>query len=73
MRFPMAPESCPAALRTHAAVSASMMSATASAAHSSMRPFKKARFVNSPGPACLAPSAKSSSSSMRSTAGEPWH
>ena len=38
----------------------------------SIRPFKKARLVNSPGPACLAPLAKSACRAAESTAGEPW-
>ena len=56
-----------------AALSASMTSITASASVKSMRPFRNARFVNSPGPACLAPSLNSSPSASLSTTGEPWH
>ena len=37
-----------------------------------MRPFKNARFVNSPGSACRAPRANAASSTARSTTGEPW-
>ena len=44
-----APESWAAAFFAHSMLSASMMSATASAELSSMRPLRKARFVNSPG------------------------
>ena len=68
-----APESCPAACRTAAGVSASMRSATASAWVRSSRPLRKARRVNSPGPACRTPWAKRASSPRESTAGEPWH
>ena len=38
----------------------------------SRRPFKKARRVNSPGPACRAPAANRAESSSRSTTGDPW-
>ena len=66
------PSSWAAAFRAAAAVSASMRSMTASAWVRSSRPFKKARFVNSPGPACLAPAANRAASTSRRTTGDPW-
>ena len=36
-------------------------------------PLRKARLVNSPGPACRTPWANRDSSAIASTAGEPWH
>ena len=73
VRREIAPPSWLAALRAARGVSASMISTTASACVRSMRPFKKARLVNSPASACRAPSANSASSAARSTTGEPWH
>lgn len=55
-----APPSWPAALTAASAVPASMMSMTASASVRSSLPFRKARFVNSPGPGRPGPGGEES-------------
>ena len=72
-RLFIAPASCPAAFAAASAVSASIRSMTASAWVRSICPFKNARRVNSPGPACRNPAANRASSPAVSAAGDPWH
>ena len=68
-------ENSPARLRVAAraavAVAASIKSATASACARSILSFKKARLVNSPGMASLAPSSTQRLRTSASTAGPP--
>ena len=63
----------PAAIVRDVSVRAWMMSMTACASERSRRPLRKARFVNSPRSAGLAPAFHVSSSVLRSVMRPPWH
>ena len=71
--FERAPSRAARAAREASAPEAAIRSITASAWVRSIRPFRNARRVNSPGRACRNPAANSASSPAASAAGEPWH
>ena len=66
------PSICCAAMRAWYSVVASIRSRTASACGRSIRPWRYARNVNSPGSANLAPAAQARSAQNRNTTGDPW-
>ena len=70
-RVPSSPASARAASVTARSVRAPIISATASARVRSMRPFRNARRVNSPGSARRAPRSRASSTIIRKSAGLP--
>ena len=67
-----APRSCSSATRRPASVRAEIRSMTASACARSSRPFRKARFENSPGSASRAPLRRRASIPSRRMSGPPW-
>ena len=66
------PSICRTALRMARSLPARIIRITPSACARSMRPFRNARYVNSPGSAIRAPAAISSLRILPTSACEPW-